>query len=140
MARKEQRLEAMLARAKTEILAGGHFLTPDCLTLRHDGELDQFTMSLKQAEANQRIFSVEHQGQSLYPDYAFSENQGWNLLPGLALVITTLQPTLDGWGMAFWFRSPNSFLGGKRPEDHLHQELEKVLAAAREEVANTMPG
>lgn len=140
MARKEQRLKDMLVRAKAEVLAGEHFRTPEYLALLLDRELDGLIRSLEQAEVKREIFSIVHQGQVLYPDYAFSDNQEGNLLPGLVEIIEILSPKNDDWGMAFWFRSPNNFLGGKRPEDTLHQEFDKVVAAAHEQVDSIMPG
>lgn len=140
MTRKEQRLKDILVRAKAEVLAGERFRTPEYLALHLDRELEELIRSLKQAEVKLEIFSIVHQGQALYPDYAFSDNEKGNLLPGLVEIITILSPENDGWGMAFWFRSPNNFLGGKRPEDALHQEFDKVVAAAHEQVDFIMPG
>jgi hypothetical protein len=42
--------------------------------------------------------------------------------------------TRDGWGLAFWFHSANSFLGGKRPKDFLASQSGLVVAAAADEV------
>ena len=140
MDRKEQRLQDMLARAKAEVLAGERFRTPEYLALLLDRERDGLILLLKQAEVKLEIFSIVHQGQVLYPDYAFSANEKGNLLPGLVEIITILSPENDGWGMAFWFRSPNNFLGGKRPEDTLHQAFDKVVAAAHEQVDSITPG
>lgn len=140
-AQNEQRLEAMLARAKAEILAGGHFHTAAHLAQLHGRKPSWLELSLMQAEANRETFSIEHHGQSLYPDYAFSGNEdGELLLPCLADVITVLGSTKDGWGMAFWFRSPNNFLGGKRPEDVLNHTPEKVSLAAYEEISSIRHG
>jgi len=139
-AKNEQRLEAMLTQAKSEILAGGHFRTPESLARLHDREPDVFVLSLRRAEANREIFSIEHQGRVHYPDYAFSENEQDDLLPGLAEIVTVLHRSKDGWGMAFWFRSPNNFLGGRRPEDVLSQTPEAVLLAACNEVSDVMQG
>jgi len=135
-----QRLEAMLAQAKAEILAGAHFRTPAYLAQLHDREPDKLERWLKQAEANQQIFSIEHQGYALYPVYAFSRDEDGNLVLCLAEIIAVLHSKMDGWGMAFWFRSPNNFLVGKRPEDVLNQASEEILLAAREEACSIMHG
>ena len=46
----------------------------------------------------------------------------------------------DGWGLAYWFASANSFLGGKRPQDVLLESPERVLAAAADEMAEVAHG
>lgn len=46
----------------------------------------------------------------------------------------------DGWGLAYWFRSDNSFLGGKRPQDLLASDPERVIAAAEDEVQEVAHG
>lgn len=140
MALTARRLEEMLTRAKNEILAGGRFRTPDCLARLHGKAPDRLKLRLQQAEAKGEIFSIEYQGQVHYPDYAFMDNEEECLLPALAEVIAVLHSTKDGWGMAFWFRSPNNFLGGLRPEDVLPQAPDAVLSAASREVDDIMPG
>lgn len=140
MRTKAQRLEEMLARAKVEILAGQRFLPLNRLARLHGRDQGEFTRSLLQAESQRRIFSIAHQGHVLYPDYAFGNEAGRDLLPHLGQVISALGPAKTGWDIAFWFRSPNNFLGNKRPEDILDQEPEKVLSAAYEEAADVMPG
>lgn len=140
MKTKAQRLEETLARAKFEVLAGQRFLPLDRLARLHEGDQGEFTRSLLQAESERRIFSIAHQGQVLYPNYAFANNEGPHLLPHLAEVISALGPAKNGWDLAFWFKSPNNFLGNQRPEDILGQEPEKVLSAAYEEASDVMPG
>jgi hypothetical protein len=44
----------------------------------------------------------------------------------------------DGWAMAFWFASPNTFLGGKRPKEVLSANPLGVLSAAKEEVSGVV--
>ncbi|WP_154232613.1 DUF2384 domain-containing protein [Pseudomonas syringae] len=140
MATKEDRLGDMLSRAKAEIVAGGRFRSPECLALLHKKDPGGFRLSLKQSAANGKIFSIEHHGQPLYPDFAFSDKEGGLLLPCLAEVITALNTTNDAWGLAFWFRTPNNFLQGKRPEDLLLQAPEIVLRAAFEACNGIMHG
>lgn len=134
------RLAKILSLAKAEILASGHFLTPDNLASRLNLDASALTVWLAQAEAQQRIFSVEYEGQIYYPSYAFSTCDQGALIQGLLDVLTVLHSEKSDWDMAFWFRSPNTFLGGKRPEDILSQNLEDLLFAAHQEVCSFMPG
>ena len=45
-----------------------------------------------------------------------------------------------GWGLAYWFASANSLLGGKRPQDVLATSPDRVLAAAADEMAGIAHG
>lgn len=44
------------------------------------------------------------------------------------------------WGLAYWFASVNSFLGGKRPQDLLIDTPDRVVDAAKDEVAGVLHG
>jgi hypothetical protein len=46
----------------------------------------------------------------------------------------------DEWGIAYWFQSSNSFLGGKRPQDLLSSAPQRMLAAAEDEVQEVAHG
>lgn len=134
------RLARNLSLAKAEVLASGHFLTPDSLASRLNQDASALTVLLAKAEAQLRIFSVEDGGQIFYPSYAFLTDGHGSLIPDLLDVLTVLHSERSGWDMAFWFRSPNTFLGGKRPEDVLGQNLHDLLFAAHEEVCSVTPG
>ncbi|MDR6605914.1 hypothetical protein [Pseudomonas synxantha] len=42
--------------------------------------------------------------------------------------------------MAFWFATPNTFLGGKRPKELLSANPLGVLSVAKEEVSRVVHG
>ncbi len=46
-----------------------------------------------------------------------------------------LPPLWPGWTVASWFATPHAMLGGQRPVDALHLQLEDVLHAARSAAA-----
>ncbi len=54
---------------------------------------------------------------------------GYQLVPALEIVIEVLVV----WGMAFWFASSNSYLGGGHPKEVLQTDFGIVLDAARDE-------
>jgi hypothetical protein len=58
----------------------------------------------------------------------------------MARVIEVLAEHKDAWGMAYWFLSVNSFLGGKRPQDLIASAPERVIAAAIDEVQEIAHG
>ena len=61
-------------------------------------------------------------------------------MKALARIIEVFAGRKDGWGMAYWFLSDNSFLGGRRPQDLLACAPEQVIEAARDEVREIAHG
>lgn len=125
---------AMLVKARKAVLESGDWLTAAELT-----ELAQLSTANPSAQPNKwkkagRIFAIHHNGVDYFPAYGLNKNEGFRPLKSLADVIEVFKDHKDGWGMAFWFLSANSFLGGKRPQDMLATQPEQVIAAARDEV------
>jgi hypothetical protein len=81
-----------------------------------------------------QIFAIRHAGVDYFPGYGLDAGAGFRPLKPLASVIEVLAPHKDAWGMAYWFRSDNGMLGGRRPQDLLADAPERVVAAARDEV------
>jgi hypothetical protein len=65
------------------------------------------------------IFAINHGGVDCFPGYGLDRDAGFRPVKALAKIIETFSEHKDGWGMAYWFHSDNSFLGGKRPQDLL---------------------
>ncbi|WP_339491945.1 hypothetical protein [Pseudomonas rhizophila] len=65
---------------------------------------------------------------------------GYPPFKALTKVIEAFAGHKDGWGMAYWFRSDISFLGGKRPEDLLAPAPHRVIAAALDEIRGIVHG
>ncbi|MCK9539404.1 hypothetical protein [Dokdonella sp.] len=87
-----------------------------------------------------KVFSVSMvDGTERFPAYLL-EPVAWRPLPETASAIAALASTKDGWGMAYWFASVNSFLGGKRPMDLIGTEPQRVAAAAADEAAGIQHG
>ena len=55
-------------------------------------------------------------------------------------MVSLLMPQKDDWGLAYWFISMNSYLGGERPQDLLIAVPARVVAAAEYEVAGVTHG
>ena len=72
--------------------------------------------------------------------YAHDARAGYRPLKGLAKVLAIFEARKDDWGLAYWFSSANSFLGGKRPQDLLGAEPERVASAAEDELAGVAHG
>ena len=125
---------AMLIKARKAVLESGDWLSAVELT-----QLAQLSTANPSAQPNKwkkagRIFAIHHNGVDYFPAYGLDQDEGFRPLKALAQVIEVFDGHKDGWGMAFWFLSVNSFLGGKRPQDLLATRPERVIAAARDEV------
>ena len=130
----------MLIQAKTEILQSN-----DWVTANEISNLAQFSSSNPSSQPNKwkragKIFALRHEGVDYFPIYGLDPAQGFRPLSALDSVISTLTTMKDGWAMAFWFASPNSFLGGKRPKEVLSANPSGVLSAAKEEVSGIVHG
>jgi hypothetical protein len=82
------------------------------------------------------VFAVNQGGVDLFPGYALDPAKEYRPYKVVGEVIEVFGNKKDGWGLAYWFASVNSFLGGARPQDLIEQAPEKVLAAARDALAD----
>lgn len=130
----------MLVRARNAVLESG-----DWLTAAQVAQLAGLSMRNPSAQPNKwkkqgQIFAIHHSGVDYFPGYGLDRNAGFRPLKSLAKVIEAFDGHKDGWGLAYWFRSDNSFLGGKRPQDLLAAESERVIAAAQDEAQELAHG
>jgi len=125
---------AMLVKARKAVLESGDWLSAVELT-----QLAQLSTANPSSQPNKwkkagRIFAIHHNGVDYFPAYGLDKDEDFRPLKALAQVIEVFDDHKNGWGMAFWFMSVNSFLGGKRPQDLLVSHPEQVINAARDEV------
>lgn len=86
------------------------------------------------------IFSIQHEGMSLYPVYALDARTE-SPQEGLRAVLDVLQGAgRSGWAIAWWLASPNCYLDGRRPKDCLPGPLDELLQAARAETQGIQHG
>lgn len=131
---------SMLVQARKAVLESG-----DWLTAANVAQLAGLSTRNPSAQPNKwkkqgLIFAIHHNGVDYYPGYGLDRDAGFRPLKALAKVIEVFAGHKDGWGMAYWFRSPISFLGGKRPQDVLGAQPEQVIEAARDEVQEIAHG
>jgi hypothetical protein len=124
---------AMLARARKAVLEGADWLTAAKLT-----ELAGLSATNPSAQPNKwkrarQIFVIHHNGVDYFPVYGLDPQAHWRPRKALKSVLQVFGDTKDGWGLAYWFLSANSFLGGRRPQDVLVAAPEQVIDAARDE-------
>lgn len=87
-----------------------------------------------------RLFAVRHRGSDLFPVYALDPETRYRPVDGLSAVLEVFEGHLDEWDIAIWFASVNGFLGGAMPKDLLTSAPDRVLAAAKDEVAGVLHG
>lgn len=76
-----------------------------------------------------KVFSVKHAGTEYFPMFQFSDGQP---VETVSEVIKKLNSKKSSWQLAFWFTSPNGWLGGKVPATVLEDRDAVVNAAAKE--------
>lgn len=130
----------MMADARKAVLETG-----DWLTAAKVAEMAGFSNSNPSTQPNKwkkdgQIFAVRHRGVDYFPGYALDPSAGYRPAKALAKVLAVFHDKKDDWGLAYWFASANSFLGGKRPQDLLIGKPDRVVAAAEDEVAGVLHG
>ncbi|MCL4626039.1 hypothetical protein [Burkholderia multivorans] len=130
----------MQVQARRAVLDSG-----DWLTAANIAELAELSTRNPSAQPNKwkkqgLIFAISHGGMDYFPAYGLDRDAGFRPLKVLSRIIATFDGHKDGWGMAYWFRSDNSYLGGKRPQDLLVTDPERVLRAAMDEVQEVSHG
>lgn len=125
---------AMLVKARKTVLDSGDWLSATELA-----QLAQLSTKNPSAQPNKwkktgKIFAISHHGVDYFPDYALDRNANFRPLKAMSSLIEIFEGQKDSWGIAFWFLSNNSFLGGKRPQDLLATEPERVIDAAKDEI------
>lgn len=131
---------AMLVQARKAVLESG-----DWLTAAEVAQLAGLSPRNPSAQPNKwkkqgLIFAIPHNGVDYFPGYGLDREAGFRPLKAMAKVIGAFAGHKDGWGMAYWFSSDNSFLGGKRPQDLLATAPGRVIEAALDEVQEVAHG
>jgi hypothetical protein len=130
----------MLARARAAVLKSG-----DWMTAAEIASIAGFSTSNPSAQPSKwkrekSIFAITHNGNDYFPSYGLHPATGYRPVKALSTLLQLFADSKDGWGLAYWFMSPNSFLGGKRPQDLLVTSPERVIDAARDELEGVTHG
>jgi hypothetical protein len=130
----------MTAQARKAVLEGAEWLTAAQIA-----ELAGFSATNPSAQPNKwkkdgLIFAIRHQGTDYFPGYGLDPAANYRPVKALAQVLRVFSNAKDSWGLAYWFASVNSFLGGQRPQDVLAQQSDRVIAAAQDEMAEIAHG
>lgn len=123
----------MLLRAKVAVLEGADWLTAAQVASIAGFSDKNPSAQLHKWKRDGAIFAIRRSGIDYFPGYALDPNQEYRPYRTLKKVIAQFEGVKEGWGLAFWFQSANSFLGGKRPMDLLSKKPDEVIAAAADE-------
>ena len=137
IARTEAR---MTTKAREAVLESGNWLTAAQIAGMPEFCASDLSNQPKKWKENGQIFAVRRRGVDYFPGYALDPSNGYRPAKGLARVLVVFRGRKDDWGVAYWFASVNSLLGGKRPQDLLIDQPDRVLAVAQDEVAGVRHG
>lgn len=123
----------MMLRAKETVLEGADWLTAAQVASIAGLSKKNPSAQLHKWKRDGAIFAIRRSGVDYFPGYALDPDQEYRPFRALKKVIAQFEGAREGWGLAFWFQSVNSFLGGKRPMDLLATKSDEVIAAAADE-------
>ncbi|HBO1833575.1 TPA: hypothetical protein L4G11_001256 [Pseudomonas aeruginosa] len=130
----------MLTRAQQGVLESTRWLAAAEIEglrgLHGRGATDQTSGWLREG----RIFSIHLDGGEYFPCYALDALADYRPLRVVSDVLAAFGTTKDSWGVAFWFASANSYLGGKRPQELLVTQPDLIVAAAYDELQGVAHG
>lgn len=128
----------MMLRAKVAVLEGADWLTAAPVASIAGFSDKNPSAQLHKWKRDGAIFAIRRSGIDYFPGYTLDPNQEYRPYRALKKVIALFEGAKEGWGLAFWFQSVNSFLGGKRPMDMLARKPEDVIAAATDEATGAI--
>lgn len=86
--------------------------------------------SLAKMIVTRQVLSFDWRGACWVPMFQFNQ-VALTLLPAPCQVRAELPASFDGWSLAIWFATTNSWLDERLPVDVLQDDLAAVLSAAR---------
>jgi hypothetical protein len=120
---------ALEQRARDLIWAGCEWLTADQIR-EHSGDGPAGDPpDLEQWMHDRKVFSVVRDGLEYFPTYVFDAH--FRPLPAIQSILEILH-VQGPEGLAAWFESTSSFLGGARPREILGVAPERAIAAAQD--------
>jgi hypothetical protein len=123
----------MLIKAKTDILNSGDFLPATEVARLAGFSASNLSVQPNKWKRAREIFAIQHGREDYLPVYALTTDH--RPRKEMAEILNIFGDAKDGWGLAFWFASLNSFLDDERPQDVLATDPESLIAAARDEMA-----
>lgn len=132
-AKTEARLAAMMADVRRAVREGAHWYSAPELIAQAKIQGLPALPTPNEWTRQRKLFALELDGEQRFPAYALNPHT-WQPFPAMAEIMTILM-SRDDWGLAVWFESVNSHLGGVCPRQVLAQDPLRVLLAAHAEAA-----
>jgi len=129
----------MTARAQARVLKSDEFLKASDISRLTAESVKNPSGALNRWKKKHQIFAIERKGIDYYPLYALSREDGYKPYNEMREILKLLQAKTP-WGVAFWFDSPNSYLGKRRPRELMGSDRQAVLLAAKQEAAGILHG
>lgn len=124
----------MLTSAKQSVMESTRWLSESEI-VHHSSFHGNSTVDRPSAWLNEgKIFLIHYDDGEYFPSYALDEQDGYRPIRAMSDVLKAFGSTKDSWGVACWFASVNSYLGGKRPQDLLATHPDQVVAAVYDEL------
>jgi hypothetical protein len=124
----------MLIEAKTTILNSSDFLPATEVAKLAGFSSTNLSVQPNKWKRNREIFAIQHGREDYLPLHGLDPGDH-RPRKEMAEILRIFGDAKDGWGLAFWFASLNSFLHDERPQDVLATDPERVIAAVRDELA-----
>ena len=118
-------IEADNARAQADFLRIHPVLTAEEVADRAGHGATNRSATANRWKSEQRIFAVRARGREVYPAFQFKDGRP---RPAVRSAIKALGAR-SGWQTAFWFITPNGWLGGPAPLEQL-EDADALSAAA----------
>ena len=129
----------MVLEAKTAILNSGDFLPASEVAKFEGFSAGNTPLQPNKWKRNRDIFVIQHGDEDYIPLYALNPDDH-RPRRQMAEILRIFGDAKDGWGLAFWFAALNSFLDDERPQDVLAVDPDRVIAAAKDEMAGVQHG
>jgi hypothetical protein len=129
----------MLIDAKTAILNSGDFLPASEVAKIAGFSASNPSVQPNKWKRNRDIFAIQQGRDDYFPLYALNPD-GHRPRKQMTEILRIFGDAKDGWGLAFWFAALNSFLDDERPQDVLAIDPDRVIAAAKDEMAGVQHG
>jgi hypothetical protein len=129
----------MLIDARTAILNSGDFVPASEVAKIAGFSATNPSVQPNKWKRNRDIFAIQHGRDDLFPLYALNPDDH-RPRRQMAEILHIFGDAKDGWGLAFWFAALNSFLDDERPQDVLAVDPDRVIAAAKDEMAGVQHG
>jgi hypothetical protein len=129
----------MLIDAKTAILTSGDFVPASDVAKIAGFSTTNPSVQPNKWKRNRDIFAIQQGRDDYFPLYALNPDDH-RPRKQMAEILRIFGDAKDGWGLAFWFAALNSFLDDERPQDVLAVDPDRVIAAAKDEMAGVQHG